>query len=244
MDTYENVNDYLSQFGEWLQKYKNQKKRTANSRVSNIRTIAEYYDILKEYSLDECQYVLDELQYTRADEEPKTSIIIDGDYYNGLATYRSALRLFVEFLKYIRYIAPATTTVASAKFVGTFEEFKRYVGPKCRNEVNIFCKGEREKHKGICEYCGGKAVLQSAHIKERPVIIKEILDSHYRIGVSLDTYEVKLEEFFEKFKNAHMPIRDHIFFLCKDCHDALDKNHSITVNDIKNKRSGAGVVEE
>jgi hypothetical protein len=188
--------------------------------------------------------VLDELQYSRKDAEPKTSVVINGDYYNGLATYRNALRLFVEYLKCIGYVAPNTTSVAAAKYVGGFEEFKRYVGPKCRNEVNIFCKSEREKHNGICEYCGQKAVLQSAHITERPVIIKNILDHNYQLAKGVDAYEVPLEEFFAKFKEAHMPIPEHIFFLCKKCHDALDKDNSITVDDIKKKRSGAGVVKE
>lgn len=39
-----------------------------------------------------------------------------------------------------------------------------------------------------------------------------------------------------QFKSAHMPVADHIFFLCKDCHDMLDKKHSITIKDIKNKK--------
>ena len=228
-------NDYVIQFKDWLKTNKNQKKSTISSRVSNIRGIGEYYDVLKEFSIDECQGILDDLQYSKNDEEPKTSIIIEGNYYNGLATYRQALRLFVEFLKYINYTAPVVVTTSAAKFVGSFDEFKRYVGPKCRNEVNIFCKSEREKHQGICEYCGQKHTLQSAHIKERPVIIKEILDKHYEIGA--DLYEVDLENFFIQFKNAHMPIPEHIFFLCKKCHDELDNEHSITITDIKNKRS-------
>ena len=76
--------------------------------------------------------------------------------------------------------------------------------------------------------------MQSAHIEERPIIIKGILDAHYAIGA--DLYEVNLEDFFVRFKKAHMPIHDHIFFLCKMCHDKLDKDHSITIEDIKNKR--------
>ena len=228
-------NDYVIQFKDWLKTNKNQKKNTISSRASNIKVVGEYYDILKEFSIDECQGILDDLQYTKNDDEPKTSIIIEGNYYNGLATYRQALRLFVEFLKYINYTAPVAVNTSFAKFVGSFDDFKRYVGPKCRNEVNIFCKSEREKHHGICEYCGQKHVLQSAHIKERPVIIKEILDQNYQIGP--DFYEVTLEDFFVEFKNAHMPITDHIFFLCKACHDKLDKEQSITIADIKNKRS-------
>lgn len=234
MNNSELFNDYVLQFKEWIKTSKNQKKKTASSRVSNIKVIGEYYDILKEFSIDECQGVLDELQFSKNDSEPKTSIVIEGNYYNGLATYRQALKLFVEFLKHIKYTPPVVAGTSTAKFIGNFDEFKRYVGPKCRNEVNIFCKNERKKHQGICEYCGQKHVLQSAHIKERPVIIKEILDKNYQIGI--DLYEVVLEDFFVKFKDAHMPIPDHIFFICKECHNKLDKQHSITVTDIKNRR--------
>lgn len=229
----EEFNNYTLQFKEWLRTTKKQKKNTISSRISNIRVIGEHYDILKEFAIDECQGIFDDLQYSKNDDEPKTSIIIEGNYYNGLATYRQALRLFVDFLNDINYVVPYSAKTTLAKFIGSFDEFKRYIGPKCRNEVNIFCKSEREKHQGICEYCGKKSVLQSAHIKERPVIIKEILDN-YRIGP--DLYEVTLEDFFVQFKSAHMPIPDHIFFLCKSCHDKLDKEHSITISDIKSKR--------
>ena len=231
------VYDYFEDFGEWLRKNKKYDKKTISSRMSNIRALAGYYDILKEYSIDECESVFDELQYSRKDIEPKTSVTIKGDYYNGLATYRNVLRLFVEYLKHIGYMNSNATTIATAKYVGGFEEFKRYVGPKCRNEVNIFCKSEREKHNGICEYCGKTAVLQSAHITERPVIIKNILEHNYQLVKGMDSYEVPLEEFFVKFKEAHMPIKDHIFFLCKNCHDGLDKHNTISIADILSERN-------
>ena len=234
MKTKELFNDYVIQFKEWLANTKCYEARTVGSRVANIKALGEYYDILKEFSIDECQGIMEELRFSKDDVEPKTSVVIEGNYYNGLATYRYTLKLFVEFLKYINYTAPGLATASTAKFIGSFEEFKRYVGPKCRNEVNIFCKSERDKHQGICEYCGQKHTLQSAHIKERPMIMLDILESNYKVAT--DLYEVNLEEFFIKFKNEHMPIADHIFFLCKYCHDKLDKYHSITVNDIKNKR--------
>ena len=228
-------NEYVLKFRDWLVLVKKQQKNTVSSRIANIRVVGEHYDLLKEFLMDECQGVLNDLHFSVADEEPKTSIVIKGNYYNGLATYRQVVRLFVEFLKAINYTAPATSGSIGAKFIGSFDEFKRYVGPKCRNEVNIFCKAEREARRGICEYCGQKHVLQSAHIKERPIIIKEILDHNYIIGT--DLYEVTLDDFFIRFKNAHLPIEDHIFFLCKSCHDKLDKEHSITITEIKNKRS-------
>ena len=234
MTNKEIFDDYVLKFGDWLALTKKQKKNTVSSRIANIRTVGAHYDILKEFLLDKCQSVLDDLHFFANDEEPKTSIVIKGNYYNGLATYRQTLRLFVEFLKDIQYVQPIAPKSAGAKFIGSFDEFKRYVGPKCRNEVNIFCKSEREARQGICEYCGQKHVLQSAHIKERPIIIRDILDNYYKIGA--DLYEVNLEDFFIRFKNAHLPIEDHIFFLCKVCHDKLDKEHSITITEIKNNR--------
>ena len=226
--------NYVNQFKDWLKNEKSYKDSVISSRIANIRKIGKHYDVLKEFSIDECEGVLDELKFSSSDNEPRTSIVIEGNYYNGLATYRQALKLFVEFLKCIGYTSPISTVLPAAKFLGSFDEFKRYVGPKCRNEENIFCKNERDKHNGFCEYCKQKQVLQSAHIEERPVIIKKILDKYYCKGV--DFYEVDLEEFFIKFKDAHMPITDHIFFLCKNCHDELDKKHTITIDDIKNKR--------
>lgn len=230
----EQFNEYVINFGDWLKKVKKQKKNTVSSRLANIRTVGKHYDILKEYLVDECQDVLSNLSFSTKDVEPKTDIIIEGNYYNGLSTYRQAVKLFVEFLKDVQYAAPVVDDSKVARFIGSFDDFKRYIGPKCRNNVNIFCKSEREKHKGVCEWCGGIHELQSAHIKERPVIMKEILDSYYR--VSDNWYDVNIDEFLARFKNAHMPIEDHILFLCKKCHDMLDNDQSITVDDIKNKR--------
>ncbi len=158
--------------------------------------------------------------------------MIDGDYYTGIQSLKQSLQLFVKYLKSINY--SKTPVKAKAIFEGSFEDFKKYVGPKCRNEVNIFCAKERKKHNSICEYCGSHGELQSAHIKDRPIIIKEILDAHFKVGANL--YKVELNSFFELFKNSHMPIEDNIFFLCAKCHNALDKKHSITVNAIKKKR--------
>lgn len=234
MEKIKKFNEYVLAFGKWLKDVKQQKDNTISSRIANIKTVGQHYDVLKEFLTDECQSLIDDLRYSRTDVEPKTNIVINGDYYTGLATYRQAVNLFVCFLKEIKYSTPVAVENRIARFIGSFDDFKRYIGPKCRNDVNIFCKSERDKHKGICEWCGGKHELQSAHIKERPVIIKEILDSDYRIAE--DWYDVDIDEFLLKFKNAHFPIEDHIFFLCNECHNKLDKDHSITITDLKNRR--------
>ena len=196
------------------------------------------YDILDEYINDKCVSLIDSLTYTKGDKidgnEPKTDIVILGDYLTGLSSLKQALVEFVSYLDEIGYTAPVNNKKKRSYFRGSFADFKRYVGPKCRNAVNIFCKSERESHHGICEYCGQKAELQSAHITDRPIIMHNILEATYKVDD--DYYDVDLDAFFDLFKKEHMPIRDKIFFLCKDCHDNLDKYNKITVQDIKNKR--------
>ncbi len=161
--------------------------------------------------------------------------MIDGDYYSGLQSLKNALCEFVEYLSQINY--SANKPKSSASFEGSFEDFKRFIGPACRNQVNIFCKGERESHKSICEFCDKSAELQSAHIIDRPIIIKDILDKNFKDKTNPNLYKVNLEDFFERFKNAHLPINQHIFFLCKTCHNAFDKPQGgISEQDIRNKR--------
>ena len=131
---------------------------------------------------------------------------------------------------------PSVCSTSAVVFKGSIEAFRRYVGPFCKNYVNSIAKSERSKHKGICEYCGSKAVLDSAHRdgEERPIIIEKILEAHYK--VSENYYEVDILEFEKLFKNAHLPVEEHIFFLCKKCHNAYDKEKTITTADILAKR--------
>jgi hypothetical protein len=51
-------------------------------------------------------------------------------------------------------------------FTGTNREFKRYIGPRLRNLVQMITK----KHKATvaaCEHCGVGEDLESAHIRGR-----------------------------------------------------------------------------
>lgn len=122
-------------------------------------------------------------------------------------------------------------------FMGSFQDFLRYVGPFCKNYVNSITRAKRKSHSGICEYCGKKAILDSAHKdgEDRPIIINKILDANFKKGNNY--YEVDIEEFEKMFKDAHLPVEDHIFFLCKECHGEYDRGTKITTADILAKRS-------
>ena len=103
MKDFEKFDDYVLEFGKWLKNVKGQKESTISSRISNIKTVGQHYDVLKEFVADKCQNLLEELSFSKADIEPKTNIVIKGDYYNGLATYRQSVKLFVAFLNDIKY---------------------------------------------------------------------------------------------------------------------------------------------
>ena len=109
-----------------------------------------------------------------------------------------------------------------ASFIGTKEDFNTYIGPRIRNLVNQIAKKDRDAVNGICQHCGQKAKLDSAHKhgKDRKTLIEMALkdfDKGYYIDVDL----TKFEELFIKY---HQPIRETFLFLCRECHNKYDKN--------------------
>ena len=104
-------------------------------------------------------------------------------------------------------------------FTGTNQEFKRYVGPRLRNFVQMITK----KHKaavGACEHCGGGDNLESAHVKgrNRNQIIDLLL-----LGISIESVvTVELQQFEKDFKFEHEPVEKAILILCRRCHRTYD----------------------
>ena len=112
--------------------------------------------------------------------------------------------------------AVSQTTVEPAQkvtFTGSLQAFLRYIGPFCKNYVNSITKSARTQHNGVCEYCGQKAVLDSAHKdgEDRRIIIEKILEAYFKKAENY--YEIDILLFEKLFKEAHMPVEDHIFFL-------------------------------
>ena len=68
--------------------------------------------------------------------------------------------------------------------------------------------------------------MQAAHVhgEERVQIIEFLLNQHYKI--SNDSYRVELKEFFDRFKQHHLPIEKHFLFLCKPCHKKYDREET------------------
>ena len=189
--------------------------------------------LLEEDAADECECVDD------VSDEEFTELL---DFLRGMGPCEKSVREMLDEMREEAPGEPQKEKPASedkghkVRFIGSFQDFSRYVGPFCKNYVNSITRAERNRHHGICEYCGAKATLDSAHKdgEERPMIIKKILDKHYKIGDNY--YDVDVEEFEKQFKAAHLPVENHIFFLCKTCHGKYDRAHTISTADILAKR--------
>jgi len=238
------------EFSEWLEK-KYSNKGTIQSRLSNVERIDDEYDLDYLYAKDECQNLWERFQYNSKDSEegklPNVNVDIKGDYVNGMATLRSALKLYITFLgeecnqSYIQKLKSTSNRVGVVFFKGNLSDFKHYIGGYCRNMVNGLAKKERDSRNGICEWCGQKKVLQSAHRtgEERVAIIENILETHFKKGP--DYYEVDLIVFEDLFAKKQTPILEHFFFLCSDCHNSYDGKSAfagvITTADLISKRA-------
>lgn len=92
----------IEKLKEWLETTQDFTKATIQNRLSNLRKIESYYPNLdQEFDRDHCQRILKELEYTideyRLGQPVKHKIEINGNQFTGTATYRSTLKLFVEF---------------------------------------------------------------------------------------------------------------------------------------------------
>jgi hypothetical protein len=111
------------------------------------------------------------------------------------------------------------------QFEGTIKEFTKYVGAFTRLKVT-YISSQFKKQIGVCQDCGIVTKgLDCAHVKgrERPIIISEILSEF----IDGDIVKVDLEEFEDKFVEAHTPIENTIRILCKECHNKYDNRKSL-----------------
>lgn len=79
------------------------KESSARSRLKNCLRVCDYEgDLDVHYQRDHCKALVSRLEYSKADErnnEPaRHSIDINGNVYNGTATLKAAVNLYIEFL--------------------------------------------------------------------------------------------------------------------------------------------------
>lgn len=111
-----------------------------------------------------------------------------------------------------------------AQFEGTIVEFMRFIGPHARIMVWNITQKHRKKI-GKCEECASNIKLEAAHVKgkERPLLIANILSQFKEDEV----IRIDLNEFEERFIEAHLPIESTIRILCNPCHKKYDNSKQI-----------------
>ena len=225
------------EFKEYLLSVKKLNKKTIDNRVSNAVKVDNIYNLDQEYAKDGCQTLLSLMKYTKADYEdglaPQCGITIDGNYYTGLQTLRQAVNKYIEFLNAttfgntVKVNHAPTITKSKIVFKGDFVSFIKYIGGYTKNKIPNLTRSYKKALGNVCEYCHKPfSHLDAAHIqgKDRQMIIKDILDKYYKDVANPGYYVVDLEEFENKYLNAHLPLVDHFYFLCKGCHRKYDAN--------------------
>jgi hypothetical protein len=116
--------------------------------------------------------------------------------------------------------------VKMAKYIGGLNEFNKYFGPYIRNTINGICRNERNARNSVCEHCGEKSELQSAHIegKARVDIIRSVFESFPEI----ENIGIDIDLIMSEIVNRHYPIKDTFLFLCESCHRIYDKRTATT----------------
>lgn len=112
-----------------------------------------------------------------------------------------------------------------ATFTGTTKEFHDFIGPRIRNVINNFTRKSRLSRNGVCEFCGQKAELQSAHVhgRDRRTIIETVLmpysDENGLIKCIIESVEKEILQ-------AHEPIGKTFKFICHPCHVEYDSSNT------------------
>ena len=110
-------------------------------------------------------------------------------------------------------------------YKGSEKDFNKYFSGYCRNLVQKLTKSYKLKI-GKCEHCNtSEGQLDAAHLhgKERKEIIKKILSNYTKDSIT----KINLNDFEEKFIEAHTPIEETIKILCKRCHKKYDNKEDL-----------------
>jgi len=124
-----------------------------------------------------------------------------------------------------------------AKFVCTLKEFTYFIDPRIKQNITNFTKPYKNRLEHRCQKCNEqKKELDAAHKHgiSRPEIIKQVLENYKKND---GNYEIiDLQKVIGEINNAHLPIENHFYFLCKKCHMEYGSG-LIDLNNSESKKS-------
>jgi len=110
-----------------------------------------------------------------------------------------------------------------ASFIGTKQEFRRYIGPRLPNLVQQMTKNHRISLATCC-HCGSSGELEAAHVRGRDR--NQIIDSVLERFTHNDIVTLNIAVFEVSFKAEHHPLENSILILCRSCHKRYDSQLS------------------
>ena len=122
-----------------------------------------------------------------------------------------------------------------ASFTGELQDFYDLIGPKISNDIATMTKKKKIGLGYICQFCHQKNELDAAHRhgRSRRDIIKNVLEDH---KLEDRKYQVSnLRQLIKTVKEAHFPIEDSFYFLCKKCHRKYDNEYKVKNQNLKNQ---------
>ena len=130
-----------------------------------------------------------------------------------------------------------------ATFTGTIKEFHDFIGPRIRNVVNNFTRKHRLSKDGVCEFCGRKSELQSAHVhgRDRRTIIESVTKQYSDENGLINCIIGDVEK---EILNAHVPIEQTFKFICQPCHVKYDSSEHSNSESITGKRQRTPITPE
>ncbi|GHV10332.1 hypothetical protein FACS1894162_3860 [Bacteroidia bacterium] len=141
---------FEKEFKEWLEKYRYpDSKPTVGSRIANCKNVEKNYgDLGTHFDKDKCGRIVSELTYSKADErekrKPNHPIHIDGNIYNGSATLKQAVGLYVQFRNLLSDVDEQSDYLPEKTFASKYEKAKETL-IKALNEFSY----SYVKHKDI-----------------------------------------------------------------------------------------------
>jgi len=106
-----------------------------------------------------------------------------------------------------------------ATFIGSKSEFRRYIGPRLRNLVQMFAASHRANI-GKCAHCEATEKLQAAHVQGRDR--NQIIDAVLGLHGDGTLFNVDLHMFESSFIELHQPLEESFVILCASCHKTYD----------------------
>lgn len=109
-----------------------------------------------------------------------------------------------------------------AEITCTLKEFTYFVDPRIRLNVANMTRQSKNLLGSECQKCHEKKQLDAAHKhgSSRKEIIRDVLENY---KINDQEYKIlNLQKVIDEINNAHVPLEDHILFLCKTCHNEYD----------------------